>query len=111
MKSIWRVTSNMINGKRMYAVVRSIDKTAVDHSGNRQHATGYIEDRTEAESIAKSLNLEDIKEQFELGFNPTYLMNEMEKIFSIPALYTKSYIEAHPDVMGLYRKISNSRSI
>lgn len=56
MTSEWRVTSNVINGETMYAVYRLIDVRAVDHSGNRELATGYLSDKTEAENIAIKLN-------------------------------------------------------
>lgn len=37
MKSEWRVTSNRINGIKMYGVYRQLDVNAVDHSGNREY--------------------------------------------------------------------------
>lgn len=58
MKSEWKVTSNNINGKKMYAVYRLRDTTAVDHSGNREMATDYMDDRAEAVVIAEKLNKE-----------------------------------------------------
>lgn len=59
MKSEWKVTSNSINSKKMYAVYRIIDTSAVDHSGNREYATEYLDDRETAENIAKELNAKE----------------------------------------------------
>lgn len=52
----WNVTSNPIGGDIMYAVYRLRDINAVDHSGNRELATGYMESREDAEKIAAELN-------------------------------------------------------
>ena len=59
MKSEWRVTSNSINGKKMYAVYRLRDINAVDHSGNREFAGSYIDNRDAAEIVAKELNKQE----------------------------------------------------
>ena len=56
MKSEWKVTSNTINGKKMYAVYRKRDINAVDHSGNREYAGGYSEYREAAVMTAAELN-------------------------------------------------------
>lgn len=56
MKSEWRVTSNFINGKKVYAVYRLLDIKAVDHSGNREYAGNYVEDRKACEAAAYALN-------------------------------------------------------
>ena len=62
MKSKWKVTSNPINGKSMYAVYRQRDVNATDHSGNRKYATGYTDNEFAAESIANNLNKLDDEE-------------------------------------------------
>jgi len=111
MKGEWKVTSNVINGKTMYAVFRLKDAAAVDHSGNREYAIEYMDDREKAMEVAEKLNLMYIKEKLEQGADLTTLMNEMEAIFDIPSINTKSYNEAHPVVIWLYRKISNLRKI
>lgn len=59
MKSEWKITSNSINRKKVYAVYRKIDVSAVDHSGNREMATEYFNDRETAENIAKELNAKE----------------------------------------------------
>lgn len=59
MKSEWRVTSNIINGKSMYGVYRLLDTGVVDHSGNREHAGEYVESREAATMMADVLNKED----------------------------------------------------
>lgn len=62
MKSKWKVTSNNINGKKMYAVYRLKDVNATDHSGNREYATEYIENKFAMTTIAENLNkLEETK--------------------------------------------------
>ncbi len=58
MKSIWKVTRNIINDKSMYAVYRIKDTSSVDHSGNREYATDFMDEKEEADNIAKSLNSE-----------------------------------------------------
>lgn len=59
MKGKWKVTSNSINGEKMYAVYRLRDTSEVDHSGNREYATGYLDNRDEAAAIADKLNKEE----------------------------------------------------
>ncbi|MFP3154436.1 hypothetical protein LQZ18_08405 [Lachnospiraceae bacterium ZAX-1] len=54
----WEVTSNSIGGKTMYAVYRLIDEDEINHSGNREYATGYLENKRVCEYVAASLNLE-----------------------------------------------------
>lgn len=41
-----------------YAVYRIRDIDEVDHSGNRQYYGGYIEEKSEAEELARLLNEE-----------------------------------------------------
>ena len=55
--------------------------------------------------------LERIRELFEKGVNQTELMNEMERIFKIPALNDLDFNEENPEVIELYRKISKSRRV
>jgi hypothetical protein len=55
-KSEWRVSSNSINGERMYIAYRLLDVKAVDHSGNREYHGGYMISRAKAEEIARQLN-------------------------------------------------------
>ena len=54
----WNVTSNIIGGTKFFAVYRLRDVDAVDHSGNREYATEWLESRAEAEAIAEKKNLE-----------------------------------------------------
>lgn len=56
MASKWKVTSNPIGDRIMYAVYRLIDVNEVDHSGNREFATDYMEDQMDALMIAQDLN-------------------------------------------------------
>jgi len=58
LKGPWKVTSNLINDTKMYAVYRLLDVNAVDHSGNREFATDYMDDREEAKQIADKMNSE-----------------------------------------------------
>jgi len=62
MKSKWKVTSNPIGDKLMYAVYRIRDTSKPVHSGNMELATGYMGDRAEAEAIADKLNAEEEEE-------------------------------------------------
>ena len=59
MTSEWRVTSNVIDGVKMYAAYRLRDADGIDHSGNREYFGGYTYSRKEAECIAASLNKEE----------------------------------------------------
>lgn len=56
MKSEWKVSSNLINDKKMFIAFRKLNVNAVDHSGNREYHGGYTESKEEAEEIAKGLN-------------------------------------------------------
>lgn len=56
MHSEWKVTSNYINKNNLYTVYRIRDNIEIDHSGNREFATGYMEDKEEAIKIAAKLN-------------------------------------------------------
>jgi hypothetical protein len=40
----------------MYIVFRLRDLNEVDHSGNRDYATGWMEDKQEAQKIADQMN-------------------------------------------------------
>ena len=62
MKSAWKVTSNSINGKKVYGVYRIRDVAEVDHSGNREMFGGYMDHRYEAIIIAEKLNDAESKE-------------------------------------------------
>lgn len=55
----------------------------------------------------ESLNY--FKEQFEKGIDLVKLMNGMEEIFRIPMINDEEYNEKNPEVIQLYRKISDSR--
>lgn len=59
MNSKWKVTSNSISGQTMYGVYRTIDMSAVDHSGNREYAGGFTFDREAAEFVVAKLNEEE----------------------------------------------------
>ncbi len=56
MKGKWKLTSQTINGKKSFAVYRLRNVDELDHSGNREYATGYMEDKAKAEEIANELN-------------------------------------------------------
>ncbi len=61
MKGKWKVTSQYIGGTMMYAIYRQLDTKAVDHSGNREYAGGYIEDKATCVSGAEFLNRREEK--------------------------------------------------
>lgn len=54
--SKWKVTSQYIGDKKMYAVYRNINDFEPDHSGNREYATGYLDSKEQAQRIADDLN-------------------------------------------------------
>ncbi|MBT9168976.1 MAG: hypothetical protein DDT19_02328 [Syntrophomonadaceae bacterium] len=56
MKSEWRVSSNVINDRRMYIVYRLLNTNDVHYSGNREEYGRYMADRTAAIAIADKLN-------------------------------------------------------
>lgn len=56
MHSEWKVTSNTINGQKVYGVYRLRDTGQVDHSGNREYAGDYVDNRETAAIVAKELN-------------------------------------------------------
>ena len=58
MPSKWKVTSNIIDGKKKYGVYRIKDENAPDHSGNREYFGNYHEERETAEVMANMLNME-----------------------------------------------------
>ena len=59
MTSPWKVTSNPIGDRIMYAVYRLIDVNEVDHSGNREYAGGFMADRAATQALADQLNGEE----------------------------------------------------
>lgn len=58
MKSEWRVTSNSVGEEKVYAAYRLRDIEEVDHSGNRELAGGYVDEREIAQALADKLNAE-----------------------------------------------------
>lgn len=60
MKSEWRVTSNIINGQKLYGVYRLLDMGEVDHSGNREHQDNWFLNKEMAEAKARILNDEKL---------------------------------------------------
>ena len=61
MKSPWMVTTQYICGKPQYAVYRLRDVDEVDHSGNRESGSTYMDSMEEAERIAAELNTKEEK--------------------------------------------------
>ncbi len=59
MKGKWKVTSNPIGDRIKYAVYRLLDTQKTDHSGNREFATPYLDDREQAQAIADEMNTAD----------------------------------------------------
>ncbi len=56
MKGPWKVTSQVIGDCKKYAVYRLLDVNEVDHSGNREFAGNYVEDKQIAGFVAEQLN-------------------------------------------------------
>lgn len=57
--SEWKVTSNYIAGEKMYAAYRLRDVNAVDHSGNREYAGGWSNNREAVQVVVDQLNGKD----------------------------------------------------
>ena len=56
MKGEWKVTSNYIDGKKVFGVYRNIDVSEIDHSGNREMAGEYTLNQETAQIVADALN-------------------------------------------------------
>ncbi len=54
--SEWRVAKNVIGGDYMYAAYRIRDVNEVDHSGNREYAGTWTDNREAAQAVADGLN-------------------------------------------------------
>lgn len=54
--SKWKVSRNYVGGKDLYIVYRLRDENEVDHSGNREYGSKYMESEQEAQKIADRLN-------------------------------------------------------
>ena len=52
----WKVASQYIGGEKMYAVYRLRNVDEVDHSGNREYAGGWTDDKEVAVEAADQLN-------------------------------------------------------
>ena len=52
----WQVTSQLINGKRIYQVYRIINTARIDHCGNREYYERVWNDEEDAEALAYELN-------------------------------------------------------
>ena len=50
MESKWFVSSNPIAGVMMYQAQRIKDTSAVDHSGNREYAGDFYENKADAQA-------------------------------------------------------------
>lgn len=56
MKSKWKISCNVIDGKKIYQVYRILDLNVTDHSGNREYYGDYLTDRDQAKAQAERLN-------------------------------------------------------
>ncbi|MGN0744366.1 MAG: hypothetical protein ACI4MZ_03740 [Christensenellales bacterium] len=52
----WKITSQFLGEKKMFAVYRNLKDYEPDHSGNREYATGYMESKEQAQAIADEMN-------------------------------------------------------
>ena len=59
MKSKWFVSSNPIAGVMMDQAQRIKDTSAVDHSGNREYAGDFYEDKADAQAVADEMNAKE----------------------------------------------------
>lgn len=56
MKSAWMVSSQYIDGVKLYSVYRLRDVEETDHSGNREASDRLFEDRESAVEYAQTLD-------------------------------------------------------
>ena len=56
MKGLWKIESNLIGAQKMYRIYRLLDTAKVDHSGNREYAGEYVEDRKTLEIVVEQMN-------------------------------------------------------
>lgn len=77
----------------------------------KENGRYFHKDCTKRDPENYYLFLEHIRAQFEQGTNPTYLMNEMERVFKVPALNDPVFNEENEEVIKLYREIGDSRDL
>lgn len=56
-------------------------------------------------------DLESYRARKEAGGDLTLLMEEMERVFKIPARESEAYNRENPEIMGLYREIAAARPL
>jgi hypothetical protein len=61
MDSEWKVTCNVIDGKRLYSVYRLLSESEVDHSDNRELYGGYRYTYESAQALVRLLNKKGVK--------------------------------------------------
>lgn len=59
--SEWRISTNVVAGRKFYQVYRIKDLNEVDHSGNRETRGGYYERLLDAERLRATLNAEEAR--------------------------------------------------
>lgn len=59
MKSKWEVSSQYIGGEKMYIVLRILDISQPQHSGNVETRRKYNSDRNSVQELADKLNMEN----------------------------------------------------
>lgn len=57
--SEWRISTNIVAGKKFYQVYRLLDVNEIDHSGNRETRGGLYESIRDAKTLARRLNTEE----------------------------------------------------
>lgn len=57
--SEWRISTNVVAGRKFYQVYRIKNLSEPDHSGNRETRGGLYESRRDAEALARRLNSEE----------------------------------------------------
>lgn len=56
MMSKWQVSSQYINGEKIFQVYRRRDVNEVDHAGNREYFDGTFDNKAAAQAVADKLN-------------------------------------------------------
>lgn len=58
MKSKWKVSSQYIDGKKMYIAMRILDTSQPQHGGNVETSGKYSADRDTVQALVDALNAE-----------------------------------------------------
>lgn len=81
-RSEWKVTANLVGGRKIYGVYRLRDTAEVDHSGNREYYGDYMDSQQAAEQIASELNKKELAGQSGLEFLKTATAEQIAEVLA-----------------------------